>query len=317
MHFGTNMRPTSRLEAEPGDPLLDRGEDWYRTSEGLPPFNIPVYVNWSGRIFIARLGPDLRRKRQIRWLIESDHGLIAFPPRGLAKKLGEHPQVWRPMDPKRWVWMLPEPVPHLRPPLSSPIETPPPDDPSGQWWRDEAQVRRGETADVPREEAEARVLRALCTMRTIVASGPRDKTSADVLARISASPLSLLLDEAVEIHHDWRPRFEPSGKDLDDFLVASRWFEALNPPEMGGGRRPGRFNRAQMALVLRSINPPWSWSRMADKWGVSPERAKQIYQSSVEKVWRAANGLTVHRHLPKSRAPLVTPRSSFDVHLLD
>lgn len=284
--------------------------NWYRSAEGMPPLNVQVVVQWCGREFVAKRHPNPRRKNRIGWLVSTSEGPIFFPPRGLAEKLGEHPLLWRPIDESRWVYMLPEPVPISRPRASSPLPLAPPAEKGETWWEDETQVSRSPEGSVSLREAEARVLRALRTMRAISFSGPSQKTSADVLARISAAPLTFLLEEA-QASESWSPRFEPSGRDLDDFLTASAWFQSLRSMR-ATGPRPGYFNRAQMALVLRSADPPWTWASIGDKWGVSGERARQIYQASIKKVWEAANG----RKPPAPQIiPPSPPRRDVHVHL--
>lgn len=297
-----------------GDVREPSNVDWYRSTEGMPPLNVLVMVQWGGREFPAKRRPNPRRGNLIEWMVETSEGLISFPPKKLARRLGPDPELWRPVDPKRWVYMLPEPVRfQVSPPGPTPTESSPPALPGERWWADEAQVPRTRNGFISAKEAEGRVLRALCTMRSIKVLGPRQKSNADVLARYSAAPLSYLLDDIEGLRHDWRPVFEPTGRDLDDFLVASRWFEALNPIQMSGKRR-GRFSRLQMALILRAADPPWTWAAMGDRWGVSGERARQIYLEAVNKLSRAANGQKVFQHLPSPPPPLPR-RSNSSVHI--
>jgi hypothetical protein len=289
--------------------------DWYRSSDGLPPLNVCVIVQWGGREFPAKRRPNPRRGNVIEWMVETNEGLISFPPKKLASRLGPHPHLWRPVDPLRWVYMLPEPVAvQAEVDWRTSLDPSPPAVRGERWWVDEAQVGRTASGSISSKEAEGRVLRALCTMGAIQFSGPQSKTNANVLARYAAAPLSYLLDDIEGLTSDWRPSFEPTGRDLDDFLIASRWFEALNPPIPGKPRR-SRFNRLQMALILRAKDPPWTWAAMGDRWGVSGERAHQIYLDAVKKLSRAANGQPVFHCQSAMPPPLTTRRSESNVHL--
>jgi hypothetical protein len=142
-------------------------------------------------------------------------------------------------------------------------------------------------------------MRALNTGWRISKDSPKSPSNADVLNRIAALNWKPDEDEEPQVaDKDWRPPFEPNGKDRDDYLIAIAWFTALNPPELWPKkRRMESFNRAQYALVYRALDPPASWSYMANKWSTTPERAKRIYADALEQVWRAANGQPVLRHV--------------------
>lgn len=199
--------------------------------------------------------------------------------------------------------MLPDPVEIPRQQGARKEQEPDPHEAeNASWWEDETNVPRSSPGKISPLEAEARVLRALRTMRSISFAGPSYKTNADVLARAAATSESFLLEDAADVRHDWRPRFEPSGSDLDDFLTASRWFQSLHSPDERE-RRPGRLSRAQIIILLRSANPPWSWAAIGDRWGISGQRAQQIYQSAVVKIWRAANECTQPPLVSAKRQP--------------
>lgn len=272
---------------------------WYASHAALPPLHHKVNVSWAGRFFpaIRTLHP---KKKKVVWATFKDGEVEYLPPRGRDRIWGDHPSLWQPLDLALWPHPLPEPV---RAPVASwPRETAPePDDVSREtldplWWRDATQVAYSSRGGISQHEAEGRIMRALNTNWRIHVESPSYQTNADVLARLGQEPLLEDLDEP--LHHDWRPPFEPLGRDLDDFTVSMAWFAALNPKELWHKRRAiGSMNRAQAVLLYRAMDPPSSWGFIGRKWSVSPQRAAQVYQSSLEKITRAANGRSVFKHV--------------------
>ena len=47
-------------------------------------------------------------------------------------------------------------------------------------------------------------------------------------------------------------------------------------------------------LVLRSLGHPWSFGKIADKWGLTPDGARKLYVRSIEAIWRVANGMPAY-----------------------
>lgn len=279
-------------------------EAWYAAADMLPPLRVLVRVMWIGREFDAvRLMQPKRRR--IGWQTIHNGDPVYLPPKGRDRIWGHDPELWRPIDPANWPHALPEPRTLLHPawpPVSQDVSRETrlagsaqnPLDPL--WWRDITLVSRSPEGDVSRLEAEGRIMRALNVNWAVRMERPQQNSNAAVIARMSAEKLAVEIDEPILA--DWRPPFEPLGLDYDDFLAAMAWFAALNPPELWHKRRkPGSMNRAQLVLLYRAMDPPSSWRFIGDQWSVSAERARQIFQSSIDKVHRAANGKPVYKHV--------------------
>lgn len=272
-------------------------EAWFATDSMPPPLRVRVRISWAGREFEAvRLVHP--KKKRILWATIIDGEAVYLPPKGRNKIWGEHPQLWQPVDMATWEHALPEPQRLAIPNWPRPQEIVSRETSSwdGMWWRDVTLIAYSSSGEISRREAEGRLMRALNTNLRIKVERPGFQSCSDVLARLSQEKMDLETDEP--LGHDWRPPFEPLGVDLDDFLTAMAWFRALNPREMWHKRRRfGDMNRAQAVLLYRSLDPPASWDFIGRKWGVSGERVRQIYKSSLDKIERAANGRPVFKHV--------------------
>jgi hypothetical protein len=279
---------------------------WYSSEAALPPFRAPVRVQWNGRVFIAvrTMHP---KKGKPTWATFHNGDAVFLPPKGRSRQWGENPQFWQPENVDTWKHELPSPV-RLQNGVSwetvdtSPRELGRPglDD----WWRDATHVRYSPQGEISMEEAEARLMRAICTGWTITPGGPRMSINATIISRLSETRSDLTTEydhdtgQFLDADKDWRPPFRPTGADQDDFLVALSWFAALNPVEFWHkDRRVGALNRAQKVLCSRAMDPPLPWVYLGQRFQVTDERMRQVYKESIEKVWRAANGMPVFRHL--------------------
>ena len=97
---------------------------------------------------------------------------------------------------------------------------------------------------------------------------------------------------------EWRPAFKPTPADQSDFDVAMAWWTALNPPELWhNSREAWAINMQQKVLLWRSIPLPMSFAEIAVKHRMTRQRVNFLYHDGLEKCFRAANGLRVHRHV--------------------
>lgn len=293
------------------------GQDaWYSVQAMLPPLRVKVRSLWAGRIFetVRTVHP---KKKRVVWATYKDGEVEYLPPKGRSRIWGDAPTLWQPVDPSLWQHALPEPVALSAPewpPKPIPVETADWTRGDGLWWRDATQLSYSLLGEISRTEAEGRVMRALNTNWRVQVESPRDQTNAELIARLGQERWLPTAESEEPLRHDWRPPFEPLGADLDDFLRAMAWFAALNPKELWHKRRKhGDYNRAQAVLVYRAMDPPSSWGFIGTKWGVSGERVRQVYQSSLDKIVRAANGQPVFKHVAV-RDPLLEVRAANKRH---
>lgn len=299
---------------------------WYAV-EHLPPGRVRVRVVWDGRVFVAARILDERAKR-LRWATVDEHGrTIMLPPRGQEQRWGPEPSAWQPVDPATWDLPLPAPLfsgpqewampwsrREVRGRLGSmaaqaaeaesiragvlaeigeaePVSRPPgrPE----QWWRDASLVTYSAPGEISHAEAEARVCRAILT------DGLRPEMLSASLAGTSAALAEVVAETVTSSDaDDGRPRFEPTPRDLADYLTAMRWFALLNPPELWHPRRrPLELNQSQKLLVWRALDPPLSWRAIGKRISRTAEGARRAWGGALERVWRAANGLPVHDHV--------------------
>lgn len=223
------------------------------------------------------------------------HNLWATWKSGRASPLapGAKPIYFRPQDPTKWKAPLPDPVIPAEPQMWSSTGhredlaalMPEP----AQRWRDPSWVRYD---DIAIEMVEARVMRAVAACGHY-ASTPQTRTFGAILAdmaeenEFSAYPTS-----------DYVARFRPLPADIADFDTAMGWFSALNPPDL---RTPGTevwsFNRPQKAIAYRALDLPWSFGKIAEKWGITPDGARKAYVRAIEAVHRVASGLPAYAHV--------------------
>lgn len=292
---------------------------WYSPHDMLPPRLVPVRVQWEARVFPAVRTIHAKKKIPC-WASLKDGDMAYLPPKDKERYWGEHPTAWQPLDPETWEYTLPDPLLSPVGSLSSPTpsyEGQVEERPGALWWRHPEAVKRSLGEIISIREAEGRVMRAICVDWSLRVDGPNAKTNAATLARLGPKRLSRLelakitdswadIEEVTDPKSDWRPRFIPTGTDLDDYPVAFGWFNALNPPELWHkSREVGQENRAQKVLRMRANDPPYSWSLIADRWSLTPKRAQEVYEETVTLVHRAANGRKVYKHLDTQDPMLV------------
>lgn len=225
------------------------------------------------------------------------HNLWATWKSGRATPLapGAKPIYFRPQDPTKWKAPLPDPVipsePQMwsstghREDLAAMMPEP------AQRWRDPSWVRYA--GEITIEMAEARVMRAVAACGHGYGANPSTRTFASILAELA---------EENEFSNyptsDYVPRFRPLPQDIADFDVAMRWFTDLNPVELrADGADLWEFSRPQKAIAYRSLDRPWSFGKIAQKWSMTPDGARKVYLRAIAAVFRAASGLNAYTHI--------------------
>ncbi len=291
---------------------------WYRTNALPPPLGVRVRVMWDGRMFEASRVLHPQHKRECWMTFDRNLGAVFLPlATGLRRGRdqsspwqgwhdldGHEPQYYQPLYPERWAVPLPEPVTvsrrfpaapgggparigHNNPPPDHPVADP--DAASAQWWRDPLAIAYEPEGGVSLRMTEGRLMRAVAFCG---AGG-----GAHLLAP-GRSPLSDVIDE---IREDLArgeaiaaARFRPMPQDHDDFEIAMRWFMQLNPPETWSRHRKAwALNRRQKVPLRRARSVPLSFGEIGYEFGVSGERARQVYVKSIDDCWRFANGRRV------------------------
>lgn len=162
-----------------------------------------------------------------------------------------------------------------------------------QWWLTEP-LSYSPMGEVSLREAEGRVARAILT------DGIRGRHGGPGGLTETSSALSGLVHETLlsTDAEGMTERFEPSPRDLSDYVTAFGWFAALNPPELWHRRRePYTLSQAQCVLVWRMITPPLSWRRIGRQTRGNHETLRRVYGAALAGVHRAANGQPVLQHV--------------------
>lgn len=222
--------------------------------------------------------------------------------RGRASPLaaGAKPVYWRPQDPSKWRAALPEPVTSPQPRMWSSvghnggqpiIEI---DDDGGQWWRDVGRIKYEPSGSVSERMAEGRVMRAVAACGHGYGTTLNSRTFGMLLAQVVRE----FGDDAEYPTSDYAGRFRQSPSDISDFEIAMAWFAHLDPPDL----RPAdqctwALNRMQNVLALRARNRPWSYGLIGERFGMTPDGARKLYQRTMQAVWRVANGMPAFCHV--------------------
>ena len=256
------------------------------------------------------------------------------------RDLGDEPELFQPRDPANWPYPLPAPERTIEPRMTSTrgsgrfaamtqqsarsaatlaeieretgvsldrlaaersAHARDRDDPGARWWRDSATIVYAPPGHITREMAEGRVMRAILT------DGLRPWKQDGVLTRAWPQELIEWAEAqkrlAEDPKHDLRERFVPSPDDISDNLIAMRWFAALDPPQLrpdGEYTISADFVADQVVLILRALEPPYTWRQIANHELVpasSHTDARRLYRRALERVWRAANGFEVFDHV--------------------
>jgi hypothetical protein len=166
-------------------------------------------------------------------------------------------------------------------------------------WHDPDMVRYEPRGQVSMPMAEARAMRALAWCGAGSGWQARAKLTGDVLS-VAIDLMKLASAEADTSDMDAiATRFYPQRSDRQDFDVAMGWVTALNPPELWHKRRKAwSLSRMQKVLLWRSLPVPLSFEAIGHEFDwKGHQRAQQVYADGIEKIWRAANGMRVHRQL--------------------
>lgn len=290
------------------------GHRWYATSFMQPPLREKVHVEWNGVQFIALRCVHPKGKKHV-WATFRGGELIYLPPKAFSRKWGENPDIWRPLDERLWEYDLPDPIVSMKPVAwRSPKPEPAVESVDDHWWKDATQVAYSPLGQISAHEAEGRLMRSICTGWAIRKDGPGLPTNANVVSRMAAREgtgdyVEYDPDKRESAVKDWRPPFEPNGRDFDDYLVASAWFTGLSPVQLRHKSwRVGSLNRNQQILSARAMDPPVSWVFLGEKYGVSDERVRQLYKGAIDKITLIANGKQPFRYIKKLQDPLADLR---------
>lgn len=306
-------------------------EIFYPVTDDMPRLGIRVVVVWGGREFLAGRNRD-KKTGAIHWVTydesRGDRRLIYLPPEGEAERWGHEPNCWRPEKPELWQAPLPPPLLSTEPRFvdvrgdsasrSRPsrankysamsaqaeqsartqaelvaefgeIDDPSTaDKPDKLWWLSE-RLTYSPKGSISEREAEGRVARAILTdgIRPGDYGGPGP-------LRETSSALSQFIHETLlstDAEHLFA-RFEPTPRDLSDYVTAFGWFSELNPPHMRHpGSRVWEINHPQSVLVWRITGS--SWRELASLAGGSHMGAKKAYGRIIGEVTAIANGLAV------------------------
>jgi hypothetical protein len=310
----------------------------YPVTKQHPPMRVRVVVLWNGRIFKAsRVHHPRSKKLCWVTLRSSDFSEMYLPPKGKkAGRWGDNPEWWQPEKPKEWKAPLPLPlklngvsaegvmadIGHGARRRRRDVLLDGSRDDFPWWWLvdpDGPQIVYEPHGRISRDMAEGRLMRA------VSASGARETAALhrvtfepQAFAELSAAAQAFIRDESSKRQMEkvppsrWLARLNLDRQDLNDWLTAMSWFAALNPPELRGrpdhdGRwdeddttQPWTLNDRQKVLIARArcVGGPMSWRSIAEWMGMHHSRPQQLYESAIDRVHRAANGLHVTQDEP-------------------
>lgn len=180
------------------------------------------------------------------------------------------PTHWRPLNADT------EP---MAPPVVGPIRREMPLDPELPECFEEVdgwpypELRLGErTRPRSQDEAEARVLRALRTMRRQRQVGPIERKQSADWPSEWVRMMTYLNDKENNILGDDQVPWFATRRDLGDWVYALSWYAPI-----AAERRS--------IIALRSARPVWSWRQIADVQGCSPATAARRYDRGVDELW--------------------------------
>lgn len=294
------------------------GENFYRVTAQMPPQGVRVRVIWGGRGPFEAARTRHPQTKQPCWVtMDANRGAVFLPTRHVSDPAkpyagwhtlrGDAPEVFAPLAPEKWREQLP-PVAFCR-------ET---DQPARmwsskqefnaaeaaaemesdrefvsrgtsveqkgvrvaqQWWRDHALIRYEERASLSMRMVEGRIMRAVACCGYGKGLTLKNQTFSGIITAMAQAVEEATRDATA----DYAPRLEQLPADRDDFLTAMGWFTVIDPPSGDWG-----FSRRQRVLLLRAIPMPWSFDEIGDEYGVSGERARQLYASGLARGFQAA-----------------------------
>ena len=323
---------------------------WYRVSEVPPPFVIHVRLQCEGRVFVGARGLDPRsgetvwieiKKRERVPVFDLDFTYALWQPLAPDKWQGQlgtpitdiqSAPSWDGLEQKVWSETMrftavdEATAADLAREMEADRETARVQGGSThgsrgmtretQWWRDITRIRYEAPPQIARQDAEARVLRAVAQS---------EARAAPNMARDASRALATLvrdMDDKARAALDGQrvpdpvPRFDPLPRDHDDFPVAMGWFAKLNPVELRRQGTPlGTLCPEQIVIVLRSLPIPLDFveigyelagmgsgirslvGRKGQRKPVSRQAVRERYERAIDMCHRAANGLKVHPQL--------------------
>lgn len=265
----------------------DDGRPWYAIA--AYPIRVTgrdVEIAADGRHVTAHLGVD-RGSGKLAWMQRHASGvdMILTPWRhpALVDLPRRYPTTWRPLAGDAWPLPLPPPLMTPRRAAPAPIEAiePPATERDG-WPYPHIPLGREQPASV--EEAEARVLRALRSVKT----GPRVGHAARQISGDYSREWYAILRRHMD--HDAedkghigpvRALFEPTRRDLADVDTALGWLRAIATDD----------GAEWLLLRLRAADPAWSFAQIAEAHRRWPSRqaAQRAYKSACIRICRFAN----------------------------
>lgn len=293
----------------------------YPVTSASPPFRVKVLVYWRGRIFPAARTTHPKTKKLCWVTVDSAHEPVYLPPKGdddgrRRFRWGINPDWWQPADPAAWKYATPAPLPQTVPQRPEPHKLPTHQAAETvykrRWWRDEEYLIRYEPAgEASRAMVEARLMRALgvgrvyakaSVRRQIVSAFPELATLAEHepgagWATEEAGELQATISDA--LRSDGAEPLEPTPNDLSDWVTATHWFAALNPPELWRAtRKPFSLNRDQKVLVWRALDNPLTWKQIGARIGGRHwTTAAEVYALAITRCHRIANGKSAFPHM--------------------
>lgn len=156
------------------------------------------------------------------------------------------------------------------------------------WWRDASRIRYQPRGEISREMAEGRIMRAV----SWCGAGHDLSRGGVAMSRFLAEIATMTLTEALAAQEELierAVRFEPLRQDHDDFLTAMGWFVKLGKIFTRGEQKAWSLHRPQEVLLWRSLTVPLSFADIGRQFGVSGQRARDIYEFTIDRVNRIAN----------------------------
>jgi len=302
-------------------------ETWYPLS-GIPQHGrVHCWVHWHGRQFrAARIVDERKNKpRTLVWATLKDGVPQYLPPPGKEEDWGSEPDAFRPIDPKKWDWTLPDPLESraglmtaervrfalVEEATAAELAAEMHADRTNangvsrnvsreaatreplQFWRDQTQINYREVPpNLTLRSVEGRLMRAV--YHCGAGNHAKVLTSSVLRDLGEAAAREMAEREAVAVP-DFVPRMDSTPTDEGDFLTAMGWFAALNPPadpfSPARTARGYRLSRAQKIVLRRAKNIPPSYDEIGVEFEISGTRVRQLFTNTIDAVWRIAMGL--------------------------
>ena len=259
---------------------------WYPIAT-MKTAHVPVRIRRTGFEVLAEIRKHPRLSdvgRPVWWWyeIKPSGSLVALAAVGIEEETGW--DAWQPPDARHWPSPLPEPLSSQMGAVAwqSPPPLPEPEDGTeqGDGWPYPG-LRLGVLVP-PRhlEECEARLLRAIRTMRSPAVAGIVGASgyAGDIPRETIKIILQVAAAERVAEDGDnelaaVRSAWAPTRRDITDWSYCAEWLNGVS-------------KRARSVLYLRSDDPPPSYTEITRYLGGSPQGMHQLYHSTVERIYR-------------------------------